>query len=357
MPKTYRAAIIGAGSKRRDGRYAGMGHGHAAAYGAHDRIELVAVADIKLENAQALAERFGVPETFDSHRKMLKEVQPDIVSVCTYPATHCPIVVDCAKAGVKAIHSEKPMAPTWGEAQKMVRACEKAGVQLTLNHQRRFLEPFRLAREMAHDGTIGELRRLEATCPNLMDWGTHWFDMLCFFNNETDIEWVMGQIDGRDDRSVFGLPHESQGLSHFKFADGVRGLLITGHDADIGADLRLIGTEGMIEVHNPAPHVRLLTAGRKGWKAIKTKEGLHGMEAVNRAIADLVECLEKRREPVLAARNALRSTEIIFATYESSRLSQRVDLPLKTKDSGFLTRLEAGYWARPKRKRARRKTK
>jgi predicted dehydrogenase len=245
------------------------------------------------------------------------------------------------------------MAPTWGEAQKMVRACEKAGVQLTFNHQRRFLEPFRLAREMAHNGTIGGLRRLEATCPNLMDWGTHWFDMLCFFNNETEIEWVIGQIDGRDDRSVFGLPHESQGLSHFKFADGVRGLLVTGHEADIGADLRLIGTEGIIEIHNPAPHVRLLTSGRKGWKAIKTKEGLHGMEAVNRAIADLVECLEKRREPLLAARKALRSTEIIFATYESSRLSQRVDLPLKTRDSAFLTRLEEGLWKPKPRRRSR----
>ncbi len=357
MPKTYRAAIIGAGSKRRDGRYAGMGHGHAAAYAAHDRIELVAIADIKPDNAQALAERFDVPQTFDSHRKMLKQVQPDIVSVCTYPATHCPIVVDCARAGVKAIHSEKPMAPTWGEAQKMVRACEKAGVQLTFNHQRRFLEPFRIAREMAHDGTIGGLRRLEATCPNLMDWGTHWFDMLCFFNNEADIESVIGQIDGRDGHSVFGLPHESQGLSHFKSVNGVRGLLVTGHDADIGADLRLIGTEGIIEVHNPAPHVRLLTSGRKGWKAVKTKEGLHGMEAVNRAIVDLVECLETGREPVLAARKALRSTEIIFATYESSRLSQRIDLPLKAKDSGFLTRLEAGYWGGPAPKKRRRTPK
>ncbi|MGQ9731950.1 MAG: Gfo/Idh/MocA family protein [Candidatus Zipacnadales bacterium] len=344
MPKTYRAAIIGAGRKRQDGSYWGMGHGHAAAYIAHDCIDLVAVADICLDNAQSLADRFGVSEIFDNHRKMLKAVQPDIVSVCTYPATHCPIVIDCAKAGVKAIHSEKPMAPTWGEAQKMVRACEKAGVQLTFNHQRRFLEPFRMAREMAHDGTIGELQRVEATCSNLMDWGTHWFDMLCFFNNDTNIEWVIGQIDGRHDHLVFGLPHESQGISHFKFENGVRGLLLTGHDAFLGADLRLWGTEGIIELYNSFPHVRVLTSGRKSWKMIKTKEGLHGLEAVNRAVADLVECLETGRTPVLAARNALRSTEIIFATYESSRLRRRIDLPLKSKDSAFLTMLSNGVW-------------
>ncbi len=346
MAKTYRAVVIGAGSARQGGQFWGMGHGHAQGYADHPRVELAAIVDIKPENAQALAGKFGVSQTFDSHRKMLKAVKPDLVSVCTYPATHCAIVTDCAKAGVKAIHSEKPMAPTWGEAQRMVAVCEKHGVQLTFDHQRRFLEPFRIARDLAHDGTIGELRRLEATCPNLMDWGTHWFDMLCFFNNNTDVEWVIGQIDGRDGRSVFGLPHEAQGLSHFKFVNGVRGLLITGHDASIGADLRLVGTEGVVEVHNQAPHVRVLSSARKGWKMIKTKEGLHGMEAVSRAIADMVACLEGKQEPELAARRALRSTEIAFATYESSRLRRRIDLPLKAKDSALLTLLEAGEWAK-----------
>ena len=346
MARTYRAAVIGAGSARQGGQFWGMGHGHAQGYADDPRAQLVAIADIKPENAQALAAKFGVPETFDSHRKMLKAVKPDLVSVCTYPATHCAIVTDCAKAGVKAIHSEKPMAPTWGEAQRMVAVCEKHGVQLTFDHQRRFLEPFRIAREMAHDGTIGQLRRLEATCPNLMDWGTHWLDMLCFFNNETDIEWVIGQIDGREGRPVFGLPHEAQGISHFKFANGVRGLLVTGHDASIGADLRLIGTEGIIEIHNPAPHVRVLSSARKGWKMVKTRDSLHGMEAVSRAIADMVTCLETKKEPELTARRALRSTEITFATYESSRRRQRIDLPLKTKDSALLTLLEAGEWAK-----------
>lgn len=350
MAKVYRAAIIGAGSARPGGQYLGMGHAHAQAYAAHPQVELVAVADIKPDNARALAERFGNPPTFDSHRKMLKTIQPDIVSVCTYPATHAAIVMDCAKAGVRAIHSEKPMAPTWGEAQRMVVACERRGVQLTFNHQRRFLEPFRLAREMAHDGTIGQLRRMEATCSNLMDWGTHWFDMLCFFNNESDVEWVIGQIDGRDDHTVFGLPHESQGLSHFKFANDVRGLIVTGYDANLGADLRLSGSEGVIEIHNTYPHLRVLSSRRKGWRMIRTKEGLHGMEAVTRAIADVIACLETGKEPELAARRALRSTEIIFATYESSRLRQRIDLPLKAKDSAFLSMLDAGTWLKSKAK-------
>jgi len=350
MPKTYRAAIIGAGSQRRDGNWGGMGRGHAHGYDVHPRCKLVAVSDIKLENAASLGEQYGADALYTSHRKMLKEMDLDIVSVCTWPETHCKIVQDCAKAGVKAIHSEKPMAPTWGEAQRMVATCEKAGVQLTFNHQRRFLESFQKAKELAHDGTIGELKRMEATCPNLMDWGTHWFDMLCFMNNETDVEWVIGQIDGRDGHDVFRLSHAGQGISYFKHANGVRGQLITGHDADIGGcEIRLTGDRGTIEISNHAPNLRVRAAGRKDWKEVKTSEGLHGMSAVDCAIADAIDCIGKKREPMLAARRALRSTELIFATYESSRLRQRIDLPLKTKDSALLTMLAEGVWAKKKR--------
>jgi hypothetical protein len=52
----------------------------------------------------------------------------------------------------------------------------------------------------------------------------------------------------------------------------------------------------------------------------------------------------------LAARRALQATEIIFATYESSRRRGRVDLPLKQKDSAYLSMLESGEML-PKRAR------
>jgi UDP-N-acetylglucosamine 3-dehydrogenase len=52
----------------------------------------------------------------------------------------------------------------------------------------------------------------------------------------------------------------------------------------------------------------------------------------------------------LAARRALQATEIIFATYESCRRRGRVDLPLKQKDSAYLSMLESGEML-PKRAR------
>ena len=343
MAEKYRVAVIGAGKPRTSEGANGFGtaHWHARGILSTGRCELAAVADFSRENAEAFVGQYGGSATvYTDYHEMLAQETPDFVSVCTWPKLHAAMVIDACSAGVKAVHCEKPMAPTWGEAKAMHAAAVEHGVQLTFNHQRRFLEPFRLARRLLREGAIGELKRLEGSCGDMIDWGTHWLDMFFFYNDETPAEWVLGQIDARTERSVFGLPLESQGLCEVKFRNGVRGVLFTGHDSDIGCANRLVGTDGTIEVHNSAPHVRVLSRG--GWRSYPTREGIHGDFAVDRGIADLVDSLGPGREPELSSHKVMRCTEVIFATYESSRRRGRVDLPLETDDSAFLTMLSDG---------------
>jgi hypothetical protein len=73
-------------------------------------------------------------------------------------------------------------------------------------------------------------------------------------------------------------------------------------------------------------------------------EGKQGGNAISRGIADLIESLEAGRSPRLAADNALRATEVIFAAYESARRRGRVDLPLAIDDSPFRAMLDAGVF-------------
>jgi UDP-N-acetylglucosamine 3-dehydrogenase len=362
VARRYRVAVIGCGRPHRSEGATGFGMSHAHVHGYQEtgQCDLVAVADVSRENAEAFAERWakagadpgvdrstsaplpGGPAIYLDYREMLAREKPEIVSVCTWPHLHAEMVIACAEAGVRAVHCEKPMAPTWGEARRMAAACEKKGTQLTFNHQRRFLEPFRVAREQVRQGAIGALRRIEGACGDMIDWGTHWLDMFFFYNEETPAEWVLGQIDARRVRKIFGLPVEEQGLCQVKFKNGVRGLLFTGHEADIGCANRLIGTEGVIEVHNEAPHLRARGTGDAALRPVETKEGIHGSGAIDRAIADLVAALDAGREPELSARRALQATEVIFATYESSRRRGRIDLPLTIDDSPLLTMLEQG---------------
>lgn len=344
MAEAYRVGIIGCGRPRQTEGATGFGmaHAHWRGWEATGRCRLAAVADIRRENAEAFTAERGNPEVYTDYREMLAKEKPDFVSIATWPHLHAEMVIAAAEAGARAVHCEKPMAPTWGEARAMARACSESGTQLTFNHQRRFLEPFQAARRLLREGAVGDLRRIEGACGDMIDWGTHWLDMFFFYNEEQPAGWVIGQIDCRRDRKIFGLPVEDQAVCHFKFRNGVRALLLTGHEADIGCANRLIGSEGVIEVHNSAPWVRLRARGDADWRILDLQEGIHGEVGITRGIADLVDALESGREPELAARRALQATEVIFATYESSRRRGRVDLPLEIEDSPFLAMLEAG---------------
>lgn len=341
-----RAGIIGCGVRRRpDGLIAfGQGHAHALGYQASEDVELVAAADINQENLDYFCREHEIPHRYLDYKEMLAQEKLDIVSICVWPHLHAPMTVDAAHAGVKAIHCEKPMAPTWAEAQEMARVCAELGVQLTFNHQRRFGKPFRMAKKLLDEGVIGRLERLEAFTHNLYDWGTHWFDMLFMYNNETPVEWVIGQIEARGSQSVFGVIVEGQGLSWFKYINGVYGLVQTGYGREELCANRLIGDQGVIEVGvEKGPHLRYRNAETEwSWQEVETEEGLHGSGAVIAGVLDLIDALRTGREPELSARKALQATELIFATYESSRQRGRVDLPLRIQDSPFLSMLQNG---------------
>ena len=340
----YRVAIIGCGRPMRTEGATGFGmaHRHAMGYAASPHAELATLADISLENARAFQEEHGGDTIYEDYRQMLAEERPDIVSVCVWPHLHAEMVLAAAESGVQAIHCEKPIAPTFGEARRMVETCERNGVQLTFNHQRRFASPFRVARKLVRDGAIGALQRIEGRCPDMNDWGTHWFDMMHFYNDETPAEWVLGQIDATEIKEVFGMAHETQGISHIRFQNGVEGLLITGAGPSAATANRLLGSEGIIEVgFDQKFPIRICNGQSAGWQNVETDGSIHDRDAMQKGIVNLIEALRAGSEPELAARRALRAAELTFATYESSRRRGRVDLPLEIDDSPLLAMLDS----------------
>ena len=349
---TFRVAIIGCGRpwKSEGATGFGMGHAHASGYEASPDCEIVAAADINQENLDAFCQQHDVPNGYLDVDEMFAQEKLDIVSICLWPHLHAPMTLKAVEAGVKAVHCEKPMALTFGDARKMVEVCAANDVQLTFNHQRRFGKPFRKAKELLDSGAIGRLERIEAFTSNLYDWGTHWFDMMFFYNDETPVEWVIGQIDARGGQPIFGAMLEGQGLSLFKWRNGVSGLMVTGHRGlyqqgeplrSIDCNNRLIGSEGVIEVgvhDGPSLRLRNIETGHE-WREIDVSGGIHGHELHTEAVLDLVDALKAGREPELSGRKALQATELIFATYESSRRRGRVDLPLDVEDSPYVAML------------------
>ena len=119
-------------------------------------------------------------------------------------------------------------------------------------------------------------------------------------------------------------------VSHFRYRNGVEGLLLTGRLGDFVGYNRLFGDEGVIEIDmTRKPPLRVWGKGHSEWQDIPTEE----VNGVQLGVLDLLDALKAGREPELSARRALQATELIFATYESSRRRGRVDLPLEIEDS------------------------
>jgi len=342
MAKKIRVGFIGTGRpyNTTGSTGYGMAYEHARGYKALPDVELAACADLKKENGNAFAEHNGVKTVYTDYNKMLKLEKLDMVSICTWPHLHAPMALAAIKAGVKAVHCEKPMAFTWGESVQMAAAAKKRGCRLTFNHQRRFGEPFQKALQIVKSGKIGKTLRLEAFPPNLYDWGTHWLDMLNMWNGESRAKWVIGQLDARTEVRVYGAPMENQGIWQVLYENGVHGLISTGSELGQGAALRVIGEQGVVEIDWHEPILRVLTKGE--WEIIPVKENLHGPGYVERAIADAVKALRNGTVSQLCAENALVSTEIIFAAYESSRRRGRVDMPLTAKDNPLEAMIQKG---------------
>ena len=328
-----RAAIIGCG---------GRGRGHAAGYKIAKGVKIVACADPIESSRKEFAGKFDIPHVYADYTEMLAKESPEIVSVCTWPGLHRDMIVHTASTGVRAIHAEKPMAPTWGEAKEIYRACDDADVVITFCHQRRFDAAFVRAKQLVEDGAIGDLCRVEGTCPNMFDWGTHWFDMFFFYNNDQPAEWVIGQIDAEGTQDIFDVPCEGSGISWIRYQNGLEGLLTTGGVGMQGARNRLVGSQGTIEVSfDRDTPLRIRTSDSSDWKTPSRGVVPHS-DATVCSVLDLVDALKAGREPELSGQKALAATELIFATYESSRRRGKVTLPLDVDDSALITMLREG---------------
>jgi predicted dehydrogenase len=138
------------------------------------------------------------------------------------------------------------------------------------------------------------------------------------------------------------VPIESQGVAYWKWQNGVHGHMMTGFDAPKDAQIRLVGTDGAIEIGVPdGPQLRYRNSEKADWQTEETGDTIHGDQANHEGVMDLVAALREGREPELAGRRALRATELIFATYESARRRGRIDLPLTIDDAPLLTLIEA----------------
>jgi len=145
--KKLRMAIIGCG---------GISETHIRVLQNFPDVELVAGVDIKSQRLQVMEEKYGFKNLYTDWKKMLKEIKPDAVNICTPNGVHAAPAIDSANAGCHVI-VEKPMAMNPGECQKMVDASHKNKRKLTVGFQYRYHPNTDFLVRARDDGRFGKV--------------------------------------------------------------------------------------------------------------------------------------------------------------------------------------------------------
>ncbi|MBF0431922.1 MAG: Gfo/Idh/MocA family oxidoreductase [Fibrobacteria bacterium] len=173
-----------------------MGSAYAHAYKKIDGFELIGLVSKDLKKAVRLKKDLHLPlPTFNNIEEGLSKLQPDAVSINTYPDTHCKFAIMAMKSGAD-VFTEKPLAPTLEEAQNTIKEAQKLGKKLyigyILHHSPAYKRFIQLGQKLGRPLVMRMCLNQQLsgktwnTCKNFMksvspivDCGVHYVDVMC----------------------------------------------------------------------------------------------------------------------------------------------------------------------------------
>lgn len=354
-PEPLKAVLAGCG---------GMGKNQASILRKSEAYDLQGVCDIDPQRAEMVAQA-AETKAFGDFQQMLDQVKPHVVAICTGNDTHAALTIQAARAGVRAVYCEKPMATHLLDARRMVQVCEENDVVLVVNHQRRIGPDLVTARKLIEQGALGPVEVVRAnTAGDVLSDATHTIDSLQFLFGDPDFDWVMGQVHrdfqpqeqakpGRKDPAGMRYGHvvETGAIACWQIKNGPRVELFSGDmrlEHRIYQDYEIFGQLGRLWRPGDKPPNLFISDHRGGtlqadadgypskpteaenaqglWRQVDTQAQAPG--GIPRGYDLLAEILQNGGEHPMAGRVALKNFEILIGIYESARLQKRLAPPI-----------------------------
>ncbi len=320
--------------------------------------KLVAVADVRQENADKMADEYGAV-AYTDYKAMLEREDVHAVSLCVPSGMRVEIAADCAAAG-KHILSEKPLEVSTERIDQILEATDKHQVYLGCIFQSRYSDDSQRIREALDAGRFGELvlgdayikwyrspeyyasgawrgtRKLDGGgC--LMNQGIHQIDLLQWFMGP--VKTVQAQTTRRLHK---GLEVEDLATAMLEFQSGAFGVIE-------GSTAIWPGHPARIEVHGSEGSAVLEDGKLRQWQFSERQEAdseveaaLHEESALGsgagdplaslkieghlRNIRDFVQSIAQGKEPVLNGREGRHAVELIEAIYQAADTGKPVHI-------------------------------
>ena len=322
---------------------------HAKAIQEVENANLVAVSD-KLNTAmEPYVEEYGVAAYEELDQMLLRE-DIDVVSVCTPTGLHAPLAIKVANAK-KHVILEKPIAMTLEETDKIIEACNRNEVKLSIVHPNRFRPVVMELRKILDQNLLGKISHANA----IVNWnrnqeyydqalwrGTKEFDGGALMNqaihNLDLLLWFMGepeQIFSMEATRLRKIEAEDVSTGVIRFKSGALGLVeasTTAYGQNFEESITLFGEKGTVKIggKNAIYFEHLEIEGMNEDKINEVKEkikedpfGIPGHQCI---IDDMVKAIEEDRQPAVSGEEGRKSLELVLSFYESAKNNQPIQL-------------------------------
>ncbi len=122
-----------------------------------DGAEVVSVASGQQENAEKVARNFNIAHFTGDWRETVRRDDVDLICITTPPIFHREMTLFALEHN-KHVLCEKPMAMNADEAREMLEKSKEKNLLALIDHELRFLNGRRKAREIIQSGEIGKIR-------------------------------------------------------------------------------------------------------------------------------------------------------------------------------------------------------
>jgi len=305
----------------------GIAQAYAQAFNESKCCDLVAVADVRFEAAEALAEIVG-GRAYEDHKK-LADVELDAAIVATPPSTHPEIACFFMERGIPVL-CEKPLTTNVADAEKMIAAAEKAGVLFTMASKFRYCDDVIKAKGILASGMLGDVLQLENAFTArvemsqrwnsnaevsgggvLIDNGTHSVDIVRYFLG--GIESVLAVDAG----GTQGLSVDENVKMFVKTKNNVTASvdLTWGLNKELPYFLSIYGTNGTLHIGWRESKYKLNS--NPGWTVFG--KGYDKAASFKGKIENFANALRGKEELLIKPGDALASVQVIEAAYKSMK--------------------------------------
>lgn len=326
---------------------------HVDAIASIEGAELVAVCDIRPDRAVALARGTPGCRPYNDLREMLASERLDVVNVLTPSGLHAEHAIVVARNG-RHVVVEKPMALRLDDADRMLEACDEAGVKLFVVKQNRYNQAVRQLRRAFEEGRFGRIvmgtvrvrwcRRQEYY--DLDAWrGTWALDGGVLANQASHhidlLQWMLGPVGSvfaRTGRFLARIEAEDTGVAILNFRSGAIGVVeatTCTRPRDLEGSLSILGERGAVEIggfavnevrawqfEDEEPEDEAIRRG--GCKERPPNVYGFGHRAY---LQNVVDSLNARGSALVDGLEGRKSLELIHAIYESGETGTQVPVP------------------------------